>query len=154
MEYDVRIVHEPSRNLVVRVLHTTADEVGPRIRPALEQVREYLVRRGAPPAGPAVAYAERVRDGVIVAVGFTVPRDLDGDGDVMPFQLPDTDVVTTTHIGSYQDLPYAYDALKRGAAAHGREVDEVGGMWEEDWTGQDAFPEQPRIEVFWPLKPR
>lgn len=153
MDYEVRIVREPERNLVVTAFDATVEEIDSRIGPASKEVTEFLTRQGAPPYGPTVAYYERGSGGLIVGIGFTVPRELAGEGSIMPLKLPGGDVVTTTHVGGYDTLPEAYLALKKEAAAHGREVNETGGNWEEHWGGPESPTEQRRIEVFWPLKP-
>ena len=70
-----------------------------------------------------------------------------------PFQLPECEVATTVHLGPYDQLGQAYDALKEGAAAQGRKVEEAGIMWEEYWTGPEAPPEETRTVVFWPVVP-
>ena len=156
MEYDVRLVHEPSRELAVTTFEAAdAGAVAGLIGKAFATVAEFLVQRGAPPAGPAVAYYESAPDGsFLVAAGFTVPRELQYSGDVMPFRLPGGEVATTTHVGSYADLPRAYDALRRAAGEHGRTLEESGGMWEEYWSGSDVPQDEARTDVFWPLKPR
>lgn len=152
MDHHVRIVHEPRRRLVVTAFRTTAAALGGQIGPAVDRVREFLARHNAPPAGPAVVYIEVDGPGLLAAVGFTVPRHLTVDGDVMTFELPEADVATTTHLGGRHGLSQAYDALSRGAYEQGRQLDESGGMWEEHWGGDGAVDE-PRIEVFWPLRP-
>ena len=153
MGYDVRIVHEPGRDLMVTPFYTTTEEVGKQIGPGLEKVSGFLHGRGAPPAGPGVAYYERGPEGLVVAVGFTVPREISGGDDIITLHLPDTEVATTTYAGSYQDLASAYDALKQGAAEQGRAVDESGGTWEEYWSEPGSIPWEVRAEVFWPLAP-
>lgn len=153
MPYDVLIVHEPGRDLAVTPFETTPEEIGQLIGPASERVSRYLAERGAPPAGPAVAYYERGPEGLIVAVGYSVPRPIPVEGDVIMLHLPDADVVTTTHTGSFEDLAKAYEALRHGAAEQGRAVEEAGGMWEEFWSDTGNPNEHSRIEVFWPLAP-
>ena len=52
-----------------------------------------------------------------VSSGFFVEGAFEpGDG-VEPMQLPEADVVTTTHIGPYEDLGKAYEALQEGAGS-------------------------------------
>lgn len=151
MDYEVRIVREPERNLVVTAFDAAVEEIDGRLGPAAKEVTEFLVRMGAPPYGPTVAYYERGPGGLVVGVGFTVPRELPPEGSIMPLRLPGGDVVTTTHLGGYDTLPEAYRALKQVAASHGRQVNETGGNWEEHWGGPESPSEQRRIEVFWPL---
>ena len=88
-----------------------------------------------------------------MASGFVVPGPFEGEGEVVHLQLPETDVATTTHLGPYDSLGEAYDALRRQARTLGREVDEDGPMWEEYWTGPETPPEQTRTVVCWPVKP-
>ena len=71
----------------------------------------------------------------------------------MTTTLPDVDVVSTTHVGPYDTLGRAYDALKDGVVDLGRKVDESSVMWEEYLDGPQVPPEQTRTLVHWPLLP-
>lgn len=152
MGYDVQIAHESGRHLAVTRFTTEISRIGEKIGPAFQTVAGYLAEQGIAAAGPAVAYYETGPDEFKVAAGFFVAEPIVGGGAVQPFRLPDTDVATTTHMGAYEDLVSAYDAVKSGALDQGREVDE-STMWEEYWTGPEVPAEQIKTVVYWPLKP-
>ena len=156
MAYDVHITHEPRRILAVAAFEARSAAEVDRQRPeALRKVVDFLVPRGAPPAGPAVTYVEGQRDGsLVVAAGFTVSRPLDFDGEVLELALPGGEVATTTHVGDLAGLPAAYDALQQATRAQGRELATEGGRWEECWAGTEPVTHDTRTEVFWPLRPR
>jgi effector-binding domain-containing protein len=113
----------------------------------------YLMRNGIQPEGPAVAMYTPVTDGVFdVAAGFLVAAAIEGDGHVVPAELPAGEVATTLHVGSYESLTAAYAAVQAWMQREGREAGET--MWEEYLSGPEVPPEETRTIVYWPLKPR
>jgi effector-binding domain-containing protein len=151
---DVRIVTSPPRQLAVTVSQGTAADIGPLVSSAFGTVIEHLARMGRRPDGPAVArYTMRDDGSFDLAAGFPVDEAIAGDGVVEPLTLPAVEVATTTFLGAYRDLPLAYDRLRTGVAELGRQLDEVGPMWEEYWSEPTAQPEETRTVIFWPLLP-
>jgi GyrI-like small molecule binding domain len=151
--YDVSTAHETGRHLAVSRFDATPEEMGQQQGAAFGRVASYLARIKVPVTGPAVSCYEMGEKVFHVASGFVVSAPFDGGDGVEPFPLPACEVATTTHIGPYDQLGHAYDALQEWARAHGRKVDESGLMWEEYWTGPETPPEQTRTAVFWPLVP-
>jgi effector-binding domain-containing protein len=86
-----------------------------------------------------------------VAAGFYVESPIDGDGHVVPVELPAGDVARTTHIGPYADLPKAYEAVAARAKQDGREL--ATEMWEEYYSPPETPPAETRTDVYWPLRP-
>lgn len=153
MDYDVTVTHESGRHLAVKRFDARPEEMGAHMAGVFGAVAAHLERVGTPIAGPAVSCYTLGEDTFHVAAGFVVPGPFaPGDG-VEPLQLPEVDVVTTTHLGPYDGLAAAYDAVKAGAREHGREVDEAAMMWEEYWSPPETPPEQTRTVVYWPLLP-
>ncbi|HET8603889.1 MAG TPA: GyrI-like domain-containing protein [Marmoricola sp.] len=151
MNYWIEIVHEPVRHLAVVRFHSTPEEIAKRVRTAFGQVGAYLVREGVRPIGPPVSRYE-MHDGEFeVATGFPVREPVPGDGTVVPLDLPEADNATTVHVGRYEDLGRAYEALRTGAAEAGHPVDEDAAMWEEYLTGPDEPAEKQRTVVHWPV---
>lgn len=154
MDYEVTISHESGRHLAVVRFDARPEEMAEQHGRAFGAVAAYLARAGVTVSGPAMSRYEMGENGVFhVASGFVVPGPFEGEGEVVHLQLPETDVAMTTHLGPYDSLGEAYDALRRQARTLGREVDEEGPMWEEYWTGPEAPPEQTRTVVSWPVKP-
>ncbi|HEY6932876.1 MAG TPA: GyrI-like domain-containing protein [Marmoricola sp.] len=151
MGYRVEVVHEQARHLAVVRFRATPAELPGKISRAFGTVGAYLTRERLPPAGPPVTRYE-LRDGEFeVATGFPVSAPVVGDGIVLPLDLPECDCVRTVHVGRYEDLGRAYDALRAAALESGRSVDEEAPMWEEYLTGPDVPADRQRTVVHWPL---
>ncbi|PVZ11990.1 GyrI-like domain-containing protein [Actinomycetospora cinnamomea] len=151
---DVTFARETGRRLAAVHYEAQPEDIGPKAGDAFRRVAAHLARVGVPIAGPAVSVFEADEDAFHVTSGFVVDRDVEPGEGVEPFRLPEVEVATTTHIGPYQELDKAYDALGRGAAAAGRRVDDTGPMWEEYWSGPETPPAETRTVVFRPLTPR
>jgi effector-binding domain-containing protein len=106
---------------------------------------------GVSPDGPAIGFYEIRPDGLTASVGFVVEEPYEGDGTVVSFDLPRCQVVTGVHVGPYDHLPAAYEALREAAVEQGCTIDE-SEMWEEYLTGPDTPPEQTRTRISWPLQ--
>jgi effector-binding domain-containing protein len=76
-----------------------------------------------------------------------------GDGNVVPAELPEGEVVTTTHIGPYEGLPQAYEALQAWMRREGKEP-ATNLMWEEYVTGPETPPPETRTIIYWPVRSR
>jgi effector-binding domain-containing protein len=151
MSYDVQFRREPGRHLAVTRFEATPEEMAAKVGPAFRTVIARLGALGIVPAGPAMCVYEMGQARFRVAAGFVVDQPIESDEAVVPFELPATEVATTTHVGAYQDLGRAYDALASQAHEQGREVDRAAPVWEEYWSTPEAPPEQTQTVVFWPL---
>ncbi len=152
MAYEITIMREPGRHLAVTRFDARPEEMGARAGQAFGTVAARLAALGIGTEGPAVACYGTGEVVFHVAMGFVVSGPIEAGDGVEPLQLPAVEVATTTHVGPYEQLGKAYDAIQEGARSRGREVDEAGLMWEEYWTGPDTPPEQHRTVVSWPLK--
>ncbi|HET6951761.1 MAG TPA: GyrI-like domain-containing protein [Acidimicrobiales bacterium] len=156
MDHAIDLVTVPSRTVAVSRFHVAGEElgtIGDRIGAVFGAVFAHLERSGASPEGPAIACYERAGDGFDVSAGFPVAEPIEPAGDVAPAVVGGCEVVHTTHLGPYDQLPAAYEALRRGAAERGRALAEDAPMWEEYWSGPDEPPASTRTEVFWPVVP-
>ena len=156
MAYDVEIITVPSRLVAVARLHVTSDEItsmGERLARAFGAVLGHLGRSGVATGGPAMACFERVGDGFQVAAGFPVGETFVPSPEVDQVVIGGGEVAHTTHVGRYDGLPAAYDALRRAVEERGRVLSEDGPRWEEYWTDQEPPAEEARTEVFWPVRP-
>lgn len=153
MGYEITIEHEPGRHLAVMRFESTPEEMPAKMGGAFGTVAAHLRGAGVPITGPAVSCYQMLEDHFEVASGFVVAGPFEPGGGVEPLQLPDVDVASTTHIGPYDTLGRAYDALKDGVLELGRKVDESSVMWEEYLDGPQVPPERTRTLVHWPLLP-
>ncbi|MFC6285945.1 GyrI-like domain-containing protein [Nocardioides sp. GCM10027113] len=146
----MEFTQEPVRHLAVAQFEADLPRMGEQMGQAFGRVAGFLERTGVRPLGPAVGHYDVRPDGMTVSAGFVVEQAIEGDGTVVPLDLPAHEAATGVHIGSYDDLPAAYDALHVAAEARGRHLDETL-MWEEYLTGPDRPPEEMRTIVHWPL---
>jgi effector-binding domain-containing protein len=153
MAYDVQLVIAPERHLAVAEFDATEAEMPQKIGAAFGAVAEYLGRNGMEMSGPAVARFTITDEGFDVSAGFEVASEIEGDGYVVPLDLPAGEVATVTHLGSYETLEAAYDALRAAVEGLGRELDDAAPMWEEYRSPPETPPEETKTVVFWPLKP-
>jgi effector-binding domain-containing protein len=152
--HEVEILTVPAMNAAVTRFHISADElgtIGEKIGPAMGEVMARLGGAGIAPAGPALAYYEPAGNGYDVAAGFRVSEPFTAPPGVERIDLGDIEVAHTTHLGSYTDLPTAYDDLRHGSAGLGRTLVQGGAMWEEYWSPPGTPDDQTRTEVYWPV---
>lgn len=152
MTYDVTIDHESGRYLAVQAFDARPEEMAAKQGRAFGAVAAHLAAIQVPVQGAAVSCYEMGEGTFHVSSGFVVAGPIDSGDGVESLRLPEVDVATTTHVGPYEQLGRAYDALKEGAAARGRHVDETSMMWEEYLTGPDSPPEELTTVVHWPLE--
>ena len=82
--------------------------------------------------------------------GFPVARPIMTAGDVKPGQLPGGRAIVTTHVGPYDTMGPAYDALHRWMEEHHRQPD--GAPWEVYFSDpEQTDPSQFRTEIVQPL---
>jgi len=109
---------------------------------AYRDVVEYLGRVQVSPSGPPFARLTFLPDVVAVEAGFPVSREVAGEGRVEPSRLPGGPAGVTTHIGRYEDLTSAYEAVHRWLGDHGRSP--AGPHWEVYFTDPNAEPDPSR----------
>lgn len=166
-----RAGEQPARREgVTEVTTFTIETVDPQITAAIQaevpvgEIRELfdrafpvLVRsiaaQGVEVTGPPFAYYPRMPgETIAVVIGFPVDRPVDTDGEVGPFELPGGQVVSGTHVGSYDTLAESYHELVAWSAAEGHHLGEA--MWEIYLTDPEAQPDPDtwRTRMVWPLR--
>ena len=121
-------------------------------RPALDQVWAFLRRHeGLRTDGHNIFvyhHAERPEEPMDVDFGVEVTGAFEGEGEVAFTETPAGQVASTLHIGPYDTLSDAHDAIDAWRAAHGRAL--AGASWEiyGDWTDD---PEKLEVRVLYLL---
>ncbi|WP_350275701.1 GyrI-like domain-containing protein [Kribbella sp. HUAS MG21] len=150
MKYQITERNEPERHLAVTRFTTTVAEISTRMGAAFATVFGYLAEHGIDPAGAPTAYYVMGEDTFEVRVGCEVRDPVKPDDPIEPFVLPAAVTLSTVHVGPYDDLPNAYDALGTRAGELGLTLDPMH-MWEEYLTGPEVPPNSQRTEIHWPL---
>ena len=126
----------------------------PRVMPeSFGRVWEVITAQGVRPTGGAVAlYHKYGEDSVRVEIGFTVATEIRADQGVSPSRLPGGLVLTTAHVGRYEEIGPAYQAIQVHAANSGLVLTE--SMWEVYLTDPVVEPDLSKhvTEIYWPVK--
>jgi effector-binding domain-containing protein len=153
MDYKVELKDLERQHVAVVKFRATPEEIGEKVGAAFQAVVDHLAETGGHIKGPAFAvYDQTSADGFDVSAGFPVLGPIEGDGHVVPAELPACQAAVTEHIGGYDELPQAYEAIGVWMRANGRHARDTT-MWEEYWSEPSSPPEETRTVVIWPLKP-
>jgi effector-binding domain-containing protein len=127
MSYDIRAEALPERLTLVKRAHVAPDELGGWLHRAYQELFAYIAERDVPVTGPPFGrYASN--DGIIVEAGIPIAAPIPVSGDLVLSSLPATDAATTCHVGPYERLLDASDALEKWIHDHGYE--RKGPYWE------------------------
>ncbi|MBV8968487.1 MAG: GyrI-like domain-containing protein [Verrucomicrobia bacterium] len=134
-------VQTVSSRLIAAVRRRVAvGDVGAAWRPALDQVWAFLrTHPGLREDGHNIFLYHQpagCADPMEVDFGVEVVREFAPSGEVRPVKTPSGEVAVATHIGPYDRLGQAYDAIHAWAAANDRAFAgkswEIYGDWQED----------------------
>ncbi len=124
------------------------DQVGEFVGRALGEVMAALLAQGRQPSGMPFARYDLVDEGFAIEAGFPCDGPIEPVGDVHPSDLPGGEVVTTMHVGPYQEVAGAYRALEAWMAENGYQP--MGAPWESYLDGPEVA--EPRTIVTWPCR--
>lgn len=117
---------------------------------AFEAAASYLGRNGVGPVGMPYARYRVLGEGRFdVEAGFPAATPVPGQDDVEPSSLPAGTAAVTTHVGPYDEVAHAYEALVAWVEEHG---EATGAPWEVYLSAPDADP--PTTEVWLPYRAR
>jgi effector-binding domain-containing protein len=152
MTYEVTVRNVDAQPVAsVRVTIKPA-EIGDTLGGLLAQIRQYLQGQGIAPAGPPFSRSHTYSsEAVDLEAGYPVEQPVDGEGRIAASQLPGGPVAATWHMGPYNKIQRAYDALGAWMAEQDREPS--GAPWEVYWTGPGAEPDSAKwkTEIVWPI---
>ena len=117
-------------------------DIGRTWKPALDLVWEFLRRHDGLRAGGHncflyhhAAHRDAAMD---IDFGVQVIRSFRGEGQVVCTQTPAGEVAMTTHVGSYDKLAAAHEAIHSWRAANGRAFGDCSWEIYGDWTDDTA----------------
>lgn len=151
--YTVEIKKVPEQHVMSIRTRCHVAELGAILAEILPEVWRYVRKAGVTPAGPPFTrYHGFEDDRVDIEGGLPVPRPLPSEGRVAAGTLPGGEVASTVHLGPYDKLPDAHDALHVWLQEHRR--DSAGPQWEVYWTdpGHEPDPTKWKTELMWPIK--
>lgn len=149
MQYDIRIETLKEQHAAVVMEKVPVAGIGTFVGEAFGLVMAALGPQHAFPIGPPFAKYRMLGDAFEVAAGFPVAAPITAAGRVVPLDLPGGTVATTTHVGTYDAVAQAYDAIMHWLP--GQLLVPAGDPWEVYLDGPDV--EQPRTIVHVPCRP-
>ena len=153
--YEVRMKHSPTQPILYIRAAASLSEMDATMPAALEELYGQLERIGVRSAGPAFcAYPYPEVNAGDFAADACVPLDtpVQGEGRIQAGELPAGPIVYTVHVGPYEELPLAFEAVLSWIYEHGhditgplREIYRVG-------PGSGQAPDGYVTEVAWPIR--
>lgn len=130
-------------------------EIGPWIGPAFARIMEVVDAAGLRPVGMPFARYQQVVGAAAtfeVEAGFPVDRPLPvGTAeDVQPSRLPGGPAAVVLHIGPYDAMTPAYEAVEKWVAEHGGTAE--GPAWECYFSEPTDDPATWRTEIVQPYR--
>jgi effector-binding domain-containing protein len=153
MSYEVEVRKVPEQHVVSIRTQCHVAELGAILSEILPEVWRYIRQSGVSPTGPPFTrYHGFAEDRVDIEGGMPVPSALPGEGRITAGTLPAGEVATTIHVGPYDKLPHAHDALHQWIEEHKK--NSAGPQWEVYWTdpGREPDPAKWKTELMWPVK--
>jgi effector-binding domain-containing protein len=115
------------------------------------EIAQHLQQSQNPPLGPPYARYHRLDQGRFhVEAGFPVGRPIVGSGEIHPSSLPEGPVAVISHIGPYDEMEPAYQALHSWIDEHHAQA--AGDAWEVYFSGPEEPPGEWRTEIHQPYR--
>jgi effector-binding domain-containing protein len=128
-------------------------EISQQLATILPEVMAHLTETGGKVAGaPFSRYHTFGDTEVDLEAGIPVQQPITAKGRVQNSELPGGKVVTTWHIGPYEQLTGAYEGLHRHLTA--QKLTQRGAQWEVYWTDPGMVPDPAkwRTQLFVPIE--
>ncbi len=152
MTYEVTVKEvTPERLAGVRGTYRIAD-LGEVMGREFGRIMAAMAAQGVSPSGGALTvYHGWTEDTVDAEIAFTIEGDFAPQEDVKPGMLPGGKAAFTVHVGPYDQIGAAYEAIQQHAEANGLTLADM--MWERYLTDPTVEPDLSKhvTEVFWPL---
>lgn len=131
----IELQSEPVVSVRVRV---SPAEIGPAQQRILLLLFNHLNGHGVEPAGPPFMRYHRVEaDELDLEIGMAVPHPLPGTEEIVAGELAGGKAAWAWHVGPYDRLPEAQQALRQWIASQG--LSETGPLVEFYWTDPCAI---------------
>ena len=115
-------------------------------------IMQYASRKGIGPSGPPfVGYHNMDMQNLDLEIGFPFPERVSGEGDVHAGELPGGKAATYLHVGPYDKVAVAYEALQKWMEANSHTP---SGVAYEFYLNdpQTTPPAELQTQVVFPLK--
>ena len=152
MDYKIKVLEfEDQPALTMRAINPV-EKLPEFFGKAYGGVMAFLQELGEAPSGmPFVTYYNHDMTALDVEAGFPVAKDIPGKGKINATTIPGGTYLSTVHIGSYDSMEPAYDALTEWAKANSYELSGIAYEYylNDPTSGPDIVAE---TEIRFPAK--
>jgi effector-binding domain-containing protein len=149
LTYDVQLVESKTQPVAVVHGRHVVRELPAFLAGAFMEILEALRAQHLFPTGPPFGRYAPTPEGFDAEAGFPSSGEVQETGRVEPSTLPGGLVAQVEHVGPYDGISAAYEAVEQWLDEHGYVV--TGAPWESYPSGPDT-PE-PRTLVCFPCRP-
>ncbi len=120
MEYRCELLDRSSQPTLVIRTRTPARSLPQVVGQAYGAIMAYAGQLGVLPSGaPFVAYYNMDLEDLDMEIGFPFGQKLAGNGQILASEIPGGKSATCLHVGPYDQLGAAYEALQKWMQANG-----------------------------------
>lgn len=120
MEYRCELLDRPAQPTLVVRTRAPAQSLPQVVGQAYGAIMQYATQLGIQPSGaPFVAYYNMDLEDLDMEIGFPFAQKPTGKGDVLAGEIPGGIAAACLHIGPYNQLGAAYEALQKWMQANG-----------------------------------
>ena len=152
MTYACALVQQPALPTLVVRTRAPVRHLSDVLGPAWGSIIAYAGSIGATPSGPPfVGYHNMDMSDLDLEIGFPFAQAHEGGGDVLAGDIPAGPAVETLHVGPYDAIGDAYEALRGWMTEHAYAP--AGPAYEHYLNDpQKVAPEALRTRVVWPVR--
>ena len=144
MKYEV-VVETAQAELVAAVRVTVSiSEIARAWKPALDQVWSFLKQSSELAPGHNLFlyhHPDRRNEPMDIDFGVQVGRPFEREGNVRCIETPTGEVARTVHVGPYDRLGDAHNAIRAWCAANNRKIAQASWEIYDDWNDDPALLE-------------
>ena len=119
MTYQCQLLDRPAQPALAIRTRTSVQNLPHVLGPAWGAILQYAGRMGVQPSGPPfVAYHNMNMQDLDIEIGFPFAQELKGEGAVLAGEIPGGKAAVCLHVGPYDQVGVAYEALRKWTEAH------------------------------------
>ncbi len=151
LPYTCEIKDQPERPTLSVRTHAAAQDLPQLFGQIYGALMQYMNEMGVYPAGePFAAYYNMDMQNLDIEIGFPIAKPVPDRGEIRCGALPAGKFASTMHIGPYDSVGPAYEALAQFVKASGSEP--TGVAYEFYFSGPETPPAEIRTQIVFPLK--
>lgn len=152
MSHECKLEEWSTRPALSIRTRTPVEEISQVMGKAYGAIYEYLVELGEKPMdAPFTAYYNMDMQDLDLEIGWPVPRELPGKGDIKASEIPGGKAATCVFTGPYSELGPAYDAISQWIKDNEYEVTGVAYEFYLNDPGETP-PAELQTKIAFPLK--